>query len=86
MAVDWFARRPRSADRVDRDGRGDLLAAAVRERQVVGVMLHHEVLSDGDLGDLAQLCRLLAGHPTALVGSMADLLTAPAAAAPSRPG
>ena len=52
VAVDWFARRSRSAERVDRDGRGALLAAAVRDGRAVGVMLHHEVLSEDDLGDL----------------------------------
>jgi Polysaccharide deacetylase len=72
VTVDWFARR--RGVRVDRSGRGQLLADAARDARPVGVMLHHAVLADDDLADLTDLLRLVADHPAVRLRLMADSL------------
>ena len=68
VSVDWFAKRRKVP--VDRTGRGELLAEMARGAEPVGVMLHHEVMDDQDLADVAALLRLLAQHPTASVAHL----------------
>jgi peptidoglycan/xylan/chitin deacetylase (PgdA/CDA1 family) len=63
ITVDWFARRRKVP--VDRIGRGQLLAESAAGPGPVGVMLHHEVMAEGDRADLADLLALVAGHPAA---------------------
>ena len=63
ITVDWFAKRKKVP--VDRAGRGELLAESAAGPGPVGVMLHHEVMSDDDRADLADLLDLVAGHPAA---------------------
>ena len=77
VTVDWFARR--RGVRVDRDARGELLAAAARDDRPLGVMLHHAVMTDADLDDLEDLLRLVAGSRRVEPRTMADV--APAAPA-----
>ena len=57
VTVDWFAKRRKVP--VDRTGRGELLAEKAREPRPVGVMLHHEVMSDLDRADTGALLALL---------------------------
>jgi peptidoglycan/xylan/chitin deacetylase (PgdA/CDA1 family) len=61
IAVDWFAKRKKVP--VDRAGLGELLAEAAAGPGPVGLMLHHEVMSEEDLADLAALLDLVASHP-----------------------
>ena len=68
ITVDWLAKRRKVP--VDRHGRGELLAEATVGPGPVGVMLHHEVLSDDDRADLATLVDLVAQHPAALTGHL----------------
>ena len=68
ITVDWFAKRKKVP--VDRAGRGELLAGATAGPGPVGVMLHHEVLSDDDRADLATLLDLVSRHPNAEVGHL----------------
>jgi hypothetical protein len=72
VTVDWFARR-RGGGRIDPAGRGDLLGSAITTTHPVGVMLHHEVMSEDDLDQVGSLTELLAGHPNAQVRTMAEL-------------
>ncbi len=71
VTVDWFARR--RGVRVDRAGRGELLAEAVRDGRPVGVMLHHAVMTDADLDGLDDLLRLVADHPAVWLRTMAQV-------------
>ena len=63
VTVDWFAKRKKAP--VDRTGRGELLATAAAASEPVGVMLHHEVMSDEDRADVDALLELVAAHPAA---------------------
>lgn len=76
VTVDWFAKRRKVP--VDRTGRGELLAEMAREPRPVGVMLHHEVMSDQDLADAGALLALLAGHPAVGVAHLDELALADA--------
>jgi peptidoglycan/xylan/chitin deacetylase (PgdA/CDA1 family) len=91
VTVDWFAKRRRGQGReksrepVDRDGRGELLAAAVAGPSPVGVMLHHAVMGPQDLADLEDLLRLAADDARLKPQPMADGVrqaSAPRASAP----
>jgi hypothetical protein len=74
VAVDWWARR--RGVRVDSAGRGALLAVAAGQQPAVGVMLHHEVMADGDLAELDELLRLLSDHDSASLHRVRDLVPA----------
>jgi hypothetical protein len=63
VTVDWFAKRHKVP--VDRAGRGSLLAERAAGPEPVGVMLHHQVMSDQDRHDLDMLLALVAEHPAA---------------------
>jgi peptidoglycan/xylan/chitin deacetylase (PgdA/CDA1 family) len=63
ITVDWFAKRKKVP--LDRTGRGRLLAETATGPGPVGLMLHHEVMSEEDLADLAALLELVAAHPAA---------------------
>ena len=76
MTVDWFAKRRKVP--VDRTGRGELLAEQAREPRPVGVMLHHEVMSDLDRAGTSELLALLAGHPAVAVAHLSGLALADA--------
>jgi hypothetical protein len=79
VRVDWFAhhkgvRHPRAA-------LGTLLAETAAAGHPVGVMLHHELMADEELADLAELLELVAGHPAAVGSPMLELAGVPAATA-----
>ncbi len=84
VTVDWFAKR-RGGGAIDREGRGELLAAAVRSclghgdeagtASAVGVMLHHAEAGAADLTDISELAVLLAAHDRAVPTSMTELLS-----------
>ncbi len=71
VTVDWHAKRRRVP--VDRSARGELLAGSVRAAGPVGVMLHHEVMSEQDLADTGALLALLSGHSSVVVGHLDEL-------------
>jgi hypothetical protein len=71
VTVDWFARR--RGVRVDRAGRGGLLAESARDGRPVGVMLHHAVMTDSDLDELDDVLRLVADHPAVWLRTMAQV-------------
>ncbi len=48
---------------MDRASRGELLADAAAGPGPVGLMLHHEVMSDRDRRDVGALLALVAAHP-----------------------
>jgi peptidoglycan/xylan/chitin deacetylase (PgdA/CDA1 family) len=68
VSVDWSAKH--KAVPVDRSGRGRLLADRARQPGPVGVMLHHEVMSDDDRADLSSLLALVADHAAAGAGHL----------------
>lgn len=74
VTVDWAAKR--KGVPLDRTGRGELLAERARQPGPVGVMLHHEVMSDQDLADVGALLDLLGGHPSVSVGHLDALARA----------
>lgn len=74
VTVDWSAKR--KGVPVDRTGRGELLGRSVGEPGAVGVMLHHAVMSEQDLADLAALLALVADHPTAVTAHLHELAPA----------
>jgi len=88
ITVDWLARRNKVP--VDRPGRGALLAEMASGPGPVGVMLHHEVMSDQDRRDLGALLALVSAHPKASAGHL-DVLArgagpVPASSDDRRPG
>jgi peptidoglycan/xylan/chitin deacetylase (PgdA/CDA1 family) len=74
IGVDWFAKRKKVP--VDRAGRGVLLAERAAATGPVGVMLHHEVMSQADRADLAELLHLVAAHPAAAAAHLDRLARA----------
>jgi predicted deacetylase len=74
VTADWFGKR--RGVRVDREGRGELLAAAARERRPLGVMLHHAVMADPDLEDLGDLLRVVVASPAVRLRTMGDVARA----------
>lgn len=79
VRIDWFAHR--KAVRYPRPVLGTLLADTAAAGQPVGVMLHHELMADEELADLAELLELVAGHPAAVASPMLELAGPPAATA-----
>jgi peptidoglycan/xylan/chitin deacetylase (PgdA/CDA1 family) len=73
VTVDWHAKRG-GGGHVSRAERGELLAAATEGPRAVGVMLHHAVMTNEDLDDVAELTDLLHAHPRSVLCSMLDLL------------
>jgi peptidoglycan/xylan/chitin deacetylase (PgdA/CDA1 family) len=76
VTADWFAKRNKVP--VDRTSRGVLLAERALEPEPVGVMLHHEVMSEQDLDDLGALLAVLAAHPAASAAHLHELALSPA--------
>ena len=74
VSVDWFAKR--KGIPVDRAGRGELLAASVREPGPVGVMLHHAVMAGEDLADLGALLGLVSEHQSASAAHLDEIALA----------
>lgn len=68
ITTDWFAKRKKVP--VDRTTRGELLAVHADGTGPVGVMLHHEVMSEQDRTDLGSLLALVASHPAASVAHL----------------
>ena len=71
ITVDWFAKRRKVP--VDRASRGELLADAARGAGPVGLMLHHEVMSDRDRRDVGELLALVAEHPAVATAHLDQL-------------
>jgi hypothetical protein len=85
VSVDWQARR--GGVRVERAAVVARLAAALRERSVVGIMLHHAAMDDADFAAVADLLALVASHPRVARRDMMAVATsrpAPPAAHPPR--
>ncbi len=73
ITVDWLVKR-RDGQRATAEQRGERLADAAAGPCPVGVMLHHAVMSDDDLDDVAELAALVQAHPRATACSMRELL------------
>ena len=76
VQLDWFAHRKRI--RLTRGEVGETLANGIGGGQPVGVMFHHALMDDAELGDAALLLGLLAGHPSARVRPMIELIASAA--------
>ena len=72
VQVDWFAHRKRV--RLTRDQLAQRIATAIRGAQPVGLMFHHALMDEAELGDAASLLRLVAGHPSARARPMIELV------------
>jgi hypothetical protein len=64
--VDWV--------RTERDELGARIAGALRAGHPAGIMLHHAVMDEGDLGRVGELLALLTDHPGARLRRMRDWL------------
>lgn len=72
VRFDWFARR--KGVRLSVEESGALLAeAASAHASPVGVMFHHELMSDDELTRAGELLALLAAHPSARCRLMSSL-------------
>lgn len=82
VTFDWFGRRKGVA--FDRALRAEVLASQVRERDVVGVMLHHAVTSADDLADIDALLALASAsdavQPTTIAAEAGRVSAPPARA------
>jgi hypothetical protein len=77
VRLDWFAHRKRI--RLLRAELAERLASEIaRARGPVGVMFHHPLMDAAELCDAAFLLELVAGHPSARVQSMIELVGLPA--------
>ena len=72
VQVDWFAHRKRV--RLTRDQLAQRIATAIRGAQPVGLMFHHALMDEAELGEAASLLRLVAGHPLARARPMIELV------------
>lgn len=76
VRLDWFAHRKRIRLTLEELGQG--LASEIRSGpQPVGVMFHHALMDEAELADAGLVLELLAGHPSARVRPMIELIARP---------
>jgi hypothetical protein len=63
VSVDWFAKK--NGARLSFECLGRLIANTVRQKQPVGVMLHHQVMNEDERQLVNDLLALLSTHPQA---------------------
>ena len=84
VQVDWFGYRKQV--RLTRDQLAQRIATAIRGAQPVGLMFHHALMDEAELGEAALLLRLVAVHPSAHTRPMIELVgEATGARAEARP-
>lgn len=71
IRIDWFARRKGS--RLSLNELGALIAEAVKDSYVTGVMLHHAIMNAEERGAVGELLGLLAAHNWARCALMGSL-------------
>jgi len=81
VSVDWFAHH--RGTRLAPAEVASLAARATESAEPVGIMFHHAVMPDDELGQAAELLSLLSEHRQTIVRPMRELLAA--AAVPSAP-
>jgi peptidoglycan/xylan/chitin deacetylase (PgdA/CDA1 family) len=79
VSIDWFAHR--HGERLRPAELGRRIADAVRGGGPVGVMLHHAVMDEADLGRVGELLSLVAGHRRARPARMMRLVARSASVA-----
>ena len=71
ISIDWFAKK--NGKRLSFQSLGTLLARTVKQRQPVGIMLHHELMSAAERELLSELLVLLSTHRQAHCKLMAEI-------------
>ena len=71
ISIDWFAKKHGS--RLSFQSLGKLLAATVKQRRPVGIMLHHKLMSAEERNMLGDLLVLLADHRQAHCKLMTEI-------------
>ena len=71
ISIDWFARKKR--ERLSFQSLGKLVAGKVKQKQPVGIMLHHELMSADERDLLDDLLVLLSTHRQARCKLMAEI-------------
>jgi hypothetical protein len=71
ISIDWFAKK--NGERLRFQSLGTLIANTVKQRQHVGIMLHHELMNANERERLDDLLVLLSTHPQAQCKLMAQI-------------
>jgi hypothetical protein len=71
ISIDWFAKK--NGERLGLQSLGTLIANRVKQRQHVGIMLHHELMNTNERELLDDLLVLLSTHPQAQCKLMAQI-------------
>ena len=71
ISIDWFAKK--NGERLNFQSLGMLIAKTVKERQPVGIMLHHELMNADERELLNDLLFLLSTHRQACCKLMAEV-------------
>lgn len=71
ISIDWF--RKKNAERLSFQSLGTLIADTVKQKQHVGIMLHHELMNASEQDVLADLLVLLTTHKQAHCKLMAQI-------------
>ena len=72
ISIDWFAKK--HGTRLTLEALGALMADTVKQRQPMGIMLHHELMSAGERDLLGDLLVLLSTHRQAHCKLMAEMV------------
>jgi hypothetical protein len=71
ISIDWFAKK--NGERLNSQSLGILMAQTVKQRQQVGIMLHHELMNADELDRLNDLLFLLCTHRQGRCRLMAEI-------------
>jgi len=71
ISIDWFAKK--NGSRLSLESFGTLIANTMEQRQHVGIMLHHELMSVDDRRLLCDLLALLSAHSQARCSLMCEI-------------
>jgi len=71
ISIDWFAKK--NGERLSFQSLGMLIANTDKQRQHIGIMLHHELMNAYELERLDGLLVLLSTHPQARCKLMAEI-------------
>ena len=71
ISIDWFAKK--NGERLSFQSLGTLIAAKVKQKQPIGIMLHHELMSAAERELLGDLLVLLSTHRQARCRLMAEI-------------
>ncbi|HKP82571.1 MAG TPA: hypothetical protein VJT69_11155 [Pyrinomonadaceae bacterium] len=71
ISIDWFAKK--NGERLSFQSLGTVIARTVKQRQPIGIMLHHELMSAAERELLGDLLVLLSTHRQAHCKLMAEI-------------